>query len=541
LKKRARQAIESARDPEHDGTHSSSEYRSRHSSGGAKAVREFTPQDFLAMLRRHWTICVYTAVAGLVIGIALALVMPKRYQSKTIVLVEQPSVSPTYVPAAISEDWNSRLASMQQQILSTTRLSDVIQKLNLYPNENGKVPMDVLVARLQTAIVVDPMEPIQGDPDRGLPGFDVTVTFSDPGHAQQICQEVTSLFMEQNSRLREEHAENTTEFLSQQLEEAKAKLDDQDAKLADFKSKHLGDLPDEEQTNLSLLMGYNTQLESVTQNVGRLQQEKAFDESLLSQQLAAWKQSQENHGQDSNTLEQERQAAEAKLTALQAQYTDEYPDVIAAKQDLDAINQKIAAAQQAGPTESSAPAKPTSMEPPQIQQLRAQVQQASIAVEEALKQEQSLQGQIGAVQSRVKASPEVEEDFKDITRDYQTALDFYNDLLKKHDEAAEATDLEHEQEGEQFGVLDPPNYPSRASFPNPVLFSAGGFGGGLALGLVVIAIFMIQDSTLHSDRDVETMLHVPVIAMIPLYDRDGQKGGRLLKRAKSGSIVTHEA
>lgn len=504
-------------------------------------MREFTPQDFLAMLRRHWTICVYTAVAGLVIGIALALVMPKRYQSKTIVLVEQPSVSPTYVPAAISEDWNSRLASMQQQILSTTRLSDVIQKLNLYPNENGKVPMDVLVARLQTAIVVDPMEPIQGDPDRGLPGFDVTVTFSDPGHAQQICQEVTSLFMEQNSRLREEHAENTTEFLSQQLEEAKAKLDDQDAKLADFKSKHLGDLPDEEQTNLSLLMGYNTQLESVTQNVGRLQQEKAFDESLLSQQLAAWKQSQENHGQDSNTLEQERQAAEAKLTALQAQYTDEYPDVIAAKQDLDAINQKIAAAQQAGPTESSAPAKPTSMEPPQIQQLRAQVQQASIAVEEALKQEQSLQGQIGAVQSRVKASPEVEEDFKDITRDYQTALDFYNDLLKKHDEAAEATDLEHEQEGEQFGVLDPPNYPSRASFPNPVLFSAGGFGGGLALGLVVIAIFMIQDSTLHSDRDVETMLHVPVIAMIPLYDRDGQKGGRLLKRAKSGSIVTHEA
>ena len=90
-------------------------------------------------------------------------------------------------------------------------------------------------------------------------------------------------------------------------------------------------------------------------------------------------------------------------------------------------------------------------------------------------------------------------------------------------------------------MLDPPNYPSRASFPNPVLFSAGGFGGGLALGLVVIAIFMIQDSTLHSDRDVKTMLHVPVIAMIPLYDRDGQKGGRLLKRAKSGSIVTHEA
>jgi polysaccharide chain length determinant protein (PEP-CTERM system associated) len=502
-------------------------------------VREFTAQDFLVMLRRRWPICAYTASAGLVIGIALALLLPKHYQSETRVLVEQPSVSATYVPAAVSEDWNSRLASMQQQILSRTRLSDVIQKLNLYPNDTGTVPMDMLVERLQKAIEVVPMEPIQGDPDRTLPGFDVTVTFTDPGHAQQICQEITSMFMEQNVRLREEHAENTSQFLSQQVDEAKAKLDDQDAKLAAFKQKNIGDLPDDEQTNLNLLMGYNTQLEAVTQNVGRLQQEKSFDESMLAQQVAAWKQSQESKGQDPNTLQQEKQEAETKLTALQAQYTDEYPDVVKAKEELDAINQKIAAAQQAPPADTTA-TKSTAMEPPQIQQLRAQVQQATLAVDEALKQEQAMQGQIGALQARVKASPEVEENFKDITRDYQTALDFYNGLLKQRDEAAEATDLEHEQEGEQFGVLDPPNLPSHASFPNPLLFSVGGFTGGLALGLAIVAMMLVQDSTLHTDRDVETMLHVPAIAMIPQFDPSGQKRGGVLG-GKQGSIVAHEA
>jgi polysaccharide chain length determinant protein (PEP-CTERM system associated) len=496
-------------------------------------VREFTPQDFLAMLRRRWPICVYMASVGLVIGIALAFLLPKRYESKTIVLVEQPSVSATYVPAAVSEDWNSRLASMQQQILSRTRLSDVIQKLNLYPNDVGHASMDELVDRLGKDIDVVPMEPIEGDPDRSLPGFDVTVTYQDPGHAQQICQEITSMFMEENTRAREAQSANTTDFLAQQLQEAKAKLDDQDAKLADFKQHNLGALPDEEQTNLNLLMGYNTQLEAATQNVGRLQQEKTFDESLLAQQLAAFKQSQTS--QDPTTLETQKQAAEARLAALRAQYTDEYPDVVKAQEDLDAINQRIAAAQQAGPTDTGAAAeKPNVMDPQSIQQLRAQVHQADVAVDEAIKQEQSLQGQIGALQSRLKASPEVEEDFKDITRDYQTALDFYNDLLKKHDEAAEATDLEHEQEGEQFVFLDPPNLPSHASFPNPLLFAAGGLGGGLALGLGIIAFFLIQDSTLHTDHDVEAMLHVPAIAMIPQYDPLWQKQGSMLGGAKVG-------
>jgi protein tyrosine kinase modulator len=502
-------------------------------------VREITPQDFLAMLRRHWSICVYAAAAGLVIGIALALVLPKRYSSTTQVLVEQPAVSTTYVPAAASDDWNQRLATMQQQILSRTRLSDVIQKLNLYPDDNGRVPMDELVERLTKAIVVAPMDPGPGDPTRSLPGFYVTVTFPDPYHAQQICQEITSMFIEQNVKLREEHAENTTEFLSQQLEDAKSKLDDQDAKLADFERKNLGDLPDEEQTNLNLLMTLNTQLEAVTQNLGRLQQEKAFDESLLEQQLAAWKQSQVT--QDPGTLQQEKQAAEAKLTALRAQYTDAYPDVIQAQQELDAINQKIAAEQQGGAPDTTVATRPSTIEPAQIQQLRAQVHQATIAVDDALKQQQAMQGQIGSLQARVKASPAVEEEYKETTRNYQTALDDYNDLLKRRDQSAMATDLEHEQEGEQFRVLDPPNYPSRASFPNPLFFSLGGFGGGLALGLAIIALFSILDSTLHTDRDVEAMLHVPAIAMIPEYDLSGKKSGGALSRAKRGSILAREA
>ncbi|MGC1187328.1 MAG: Wzz/FepE/Etk N-terminal domain-containing protein [Candidatus Acidiferrales bacterium] len=489
------------------------------------------------MLRRRWTVCAYLATVGLVIGIALAFLLPKRYESTTLVLVQQPAVSATFVPAALGDDWNQRLGSMKEQILSRTRLSDVIQKLNLYPSDVGRVATDVLVARLMKAIDVEAIDPTPGDPDRSLPGFTVTVTFQDPYHAQQICQEITSMFLGQSERSREEHAENTTEFLSQQLDEAKSKLDDQDAKLADFERKNLGALPDEEQTNLNLLMGLNTQLEAVTQNLGRLQQEKAFNESLLEQQLASWKQSQVS--QDPTTLQQEKQLAEAKLTALRGQYTDAYPDVVKAKEELDAINRKIAAADQAGAPDTSVAAKPSTMEPQQIQQLRAQVHQATVAVSEALKQEEALQGQIGALQGKVKASPEVEEDYKEITRNYQTAQDFYNDLLKKHSESAMATDLEHEEQGEHFTMLDPPNFPSRPAFPNPILFSLGGLAAGLAFGLGVVVMYLMQDSTLHSDRDVESLLHVPAIAMIPQYDPSAHGG--MPGKKKRGSIIAREA
>ena len=175
-----------------------------------------------------------------------------------------------------------------------------------------------------------------------MPGFFVNVTLYDPHLAQQVCAAVTSMFIEENLRVSQQHSEVTTDFLTQQLAEAKKDLDDQDAKLAAFKSRYIGALPDQEQTNLNLLTGLTSQLDAATQALGRAQQDKTFAESNLAQQVAAWQASQTT-GQSPDTLEQQLATLQTQLTGLRARYTDDYPDVIKTKNDIAALQAQIAA------------------------------------------------------------------------------------------------------------------------------------------------------------------------------------------------------
>jgi uncharacterized protein involved in exopolysaccharide biosynthesis len=131
---------------------------------------------------------------------------------------------------------------------------------------------------------------------------------------------------------------------------------------------------------------------------------------------------------------------------------------------------------------------------------------------------------LGTYQARLSMTPGVEQEYKELTRDYQTALQFYNDLLSKKNQSEMATSLERRQQGEQFRVMDPPDLPERPSFPNRPLFAGGGLGVGLALGIGITLLLELQDKSLRTEDDVEHFLRLPTLAMVPLIsDRKGVK------------------
>ena len=196
-----------------------------------------------------------------------------------------------------------------------------------------------------------------------------------------------------------------------------------------------------------------------------------------------------------------------------ARYTPEHPDVIKLKNQIEELKRQLAA------QKSDAPANATSQasirEPAQIQQLRAKLRQDEISITDLTQRQSQIQEQIRQLQGRVQASPVVEQQFKELTRNYQTALDFYNDLLKKRQNAGVAGDLESQQQSEQFRVYDPPSLPDQPSFPKKIVFVGGGLGGGLALGLGILFLIASSDKSLHNERDVELALKLPVLVLVP--------------------------
>src|SRR5580704_7012336 len=179
--------------------------------------RDLTPADYLAMLRRRWVLIVVLGVVGGPLAYGVSRYLPDRYKSTTLVLVQQPSISREIVNPLDTTDIGQRLASMQQQILSRTRLEPIIRQFGLYGSDINHVSMEALVGRLQKSIEVIPLKPMDETRARDLPGFSVAVTMDSPRAAQQVCTAVTSMFIEENLRVRQQHSEDTTQFIVQQL------------------------------------------------------------------------------------------------------------------------------------------------------------------------------------------------------------------------------------------------------------------------------------------------------------------------------------
>ena len=466
------------------------------------------------MLRRRWRLVVLPAVAGLTIGFALTRILPKKYTSQALMLVERQQVPHNFVQPVITDDLNARIANIQGQALSRTRLQPLIERYGLFKGDAAGKSMDDLVLLVQQAVTLTPLQPVVRTKEQIIPGFYLSVTLDDPRVTQQLCADIASMFVDEDIRERQRSAEGTTSFLQTQLDDAKRKLDEQDSILANFERKYMGMLPDEEKTNLGMLSTLNTQLQAVTDNLNRHTQDKAYMESLLAQQLQALKLSadlESGHAPGSPSRDpraDQLTKLEAQLTSLQARYTDQYPDVVKVKAEIADVKNQIAAA-------GKGTQDPAALEPPEIQKLRNQVRSAEEAVKSDLREQEQLKAAIKSYESRLQLTPAVEEEYKKITRDHNTAVKFYNDLLAKRDESAMATELEHRQEGEQLRVMDPANLPDEPSFPKLWKFVGGGFGAGLALGLALVLGLGTADKRIRTTRDVQYYLGTTAFALIP--------------------------
>jgi len=490
-----------------------------------QSPQEFNLQKYVGIARRrHWYFLIPLFVGWLAVWGA-SWVLPSRYRSGTLILVEQPSMPKDYVTPNVSDDLQERLASITQQILSRTRLLHIIDELNLYAKERGRLTPDDLVERMRKDIEIE----LVRDDRREVTSFNVYYTSSDPHVAQQVTSELTNLFISENEELRQQKSEDTTKFLESQLETARQALAEQEEKVRVFKDQHLGELPTQLAGNLQILTGLQSQLQNEEDALNTAKQQNAYLQSLVEQYRALQSSPKTSDGAAPiglPAIDQELDKLKTQLADLSSHYTDRHPDVRKVKEQIAKTEQtrdkiladlknKPASTPASGDTPATSQDDVDPRESSPMLQLQSQLKANQIEITNREHDLVALKAKINEYQGRLNQEPVREQQFADLTRGYEQSKANYDDLLKKKNSSQMATSMELLQEGEHFRMIDPPSLPAKPDFPNRLKLCGMGLGIGLALGAVFAGGAEFLDDRLYTEKEIKDLLPVTVMAEIP--------------------------
>jgi succinoglycan biosynthesis transport protein ExoP len=478
---------------------------------------------YLGVIRRRHMQFLIPLLLGWLIVWGASWVLPSRYRSGTLILVEQPTMPKDYVTPNVNDDLQDRLRSITQQILSRTRLLHIIDQLNLYADAHGRLTPDDKVERMRKDIEIE----LVHDGEGRVSAFNVYYSSRAPRVAQQVTSELTNLFISENLEVRQQQSEDTTKFLGGQLETARKTLSDQEEKIREFKGQHVGELPAQVGSNLQILAGMQSQLQTEEDALNTANQQRVYLETLVNQYRSLQGSPKTASGTTAGlpALDEELEKLRAQLADLSSHYTDRHPDVRKLKEQIaktEKMRDQIAAdlrakasAAQAdpnAPTSDSADARDVSS--PMVQ-LQGQIKANRVEIANREREIADLKIKVTDYQARLNQEPVREQQLSDLTREYEQSKANYDELLKKKNESAMATSMELLQQGERFRIIDPPSLPVRPDFPNRLKFCVIGLGIGLAMGFVVAGAFETMDDRVYDEKELQKLLPVAVISEIP--------------------------
>jgi polysaccharide biosynthesis transport protein len=485
----------------------------------------FDLQRYLGMVRRRHLQFLIPLFVGWALAWGASWILPRRYQSTTLILVEQPTMPRDYVTPNVNDDLQDRMQSITQQILSRTRLLQIIDQMNLYVEPHSQPSPDQKVERMRKDIDIE----LVRDARNQITAFNVSYSSSGPHLAQQVTSELTNLFINENLEVRQQQSEDTTKFLESQLETARRALSDQEDKIRQFKAQHPGELPAQVGSNLQILAGLQSQLQTEEDALNTAKQQRIYLETLMSQYRSLQGSPKTPGGVAVGlpAVNEELEKLRAQLADLSSHYTDRHPDVRKLKQqiaetektrDLIIADLKAKESAPADPDAATASQDPSDMRDASSPLVQLQGQQHSNRVEIANRERavSDLKAKVIDYQARLNQEPIREQQLTDLTRGYEQSKANYDNLLKKKNESAMATSMELLQQGERFRIIDPPSLPAKPEFPNRLKFCGIGLGIGLALGVVVAGAFEMMDDRIYDEKELQKLLPMAVISEIPV-------------------------
>jgi polysaccharide chain length determinant protein (PEP-CTERM system associated) len=478
--------------------------------------------------RRAWLIVVPFAI-GLSLAPLISRYAPQQFRSETLIMVIPQRVPDSYVKSTVTTKIEDRLPSINNLILSRSRLERIIGDFNLYPEDRTRGIMEDIVQRMRTDIDVQ----LQGQES-----FKVIYKSRDPQTAQKVAARLASLYIEENLRDRENLAEETNQFLESQLNDAKERLIQHEKKLEEYRRRYAGQLPTQLESNLQTIQSAQLQLVAVNDSINRvrerrllIEQQMVDEETLPAGTLPALAGAGAQEAPVLTTAEQ-LERAQTQLDTFRLHYKPGHPDIRALERtirDLETrLEEEARNPKPPAPERGLSPAELARQK--RVRDLRAELEIIDRQIAAGQVEEASLKQKMAEYQAKVDVVPTRESELVELTRDYGTLQAAYQSLLTKREESKIAANLERRQIGEQFRILDPASLPER---PDNQLMRIGLIGSGAVagffLGLLLVGWLEFRDSSFKSEEDVVRALSLPVLALVPVMASERERRTRRLK------------
>jgi len=514
--------------------------------------RTLDVEDYIDILRRHRSWILAPAFAGLVLGVIVAYLWPDSYLASGLIRVVPPKVPSQLVPTNLTEAMVQKVAGIQQTITSRPILTNVIQTYNLYPDDRKRRPMEDVIEKMRLDIRVGQSRG-RGRGSEGGSIFSVSFSYPDKRLATQVCKDIITRFIDESTSSRSTQTVTTTQFFREQLDAARNELEELDRKMALFRTRNVGQLPEQEQALFNRLTALESGIQSINSSMNRINQEKLQLETnirmLRDQAAARAAQSAASPGGGSGggsraaspaeirlaELNREIARIEAQIFNLKESYTETHPDVRRLRAYLESKKKEQAQASadaQAAALEASAgaPVRPGSTAQPSIRvdfetaaaiaRVQSALQAKDMELEDLARRLRENQLRIREVNNQIQASPVAQQEYTQLLRQRDVAQDRFNNLNGKMQTSAMATEVESRQQGETLEVLEQPIMPSEPFSPKREVIMIAGLVIGLAIGVGMASAREIRDTSLKNLKDVRAYTRLTVLGSIPLLEND---------------------
>jgi polysaccharide chain length determinant protein (PEP-CTERM system associated) len=461
--------------------------------------KTITFKDFVAIVkRRRWALIV-PALAVFLLSVVVIMVWEPVYRSTSTILIEEQEIPREYVMATVTSYAEQRLQSINQRIMSSSRLLEIINRFNLYADKRNRFTTEEIVENMRkkdikfSTITADIVDPRSGVVKPATIAFSLSYEGKNPLVVQQVANVLASLYLEENIRVVQQQTTSTSKFLEDEMKDVQAKLVELEKKIAVYKEKNPRSLPELLQYNLQTLDWTDRNYEQFNDQLRTLKEKESYLQSQLASMLP-----------QAELLKELR----AKLISLKSKYSDEYPDVKKTKAEIAELEKK-------SNYEDVQTNVPKKQDNPAYVALDAQLASTQSEISSVKRQLEDAKKKRTDYSRRLEASPRVEEGYKNLLVERNNTQLKYDDLMKKFMEARVAHGLEKGQMGERFTLIDPARLPEKPVIPNRPAILLIGLFLGIGAGVGTASLQETTDKSVRCSEDLATNFPFPVLAEIP--------------------------